>query len=165
MAARKPDCAPRCPGVSSLGRSSDMAVSRHLAAIVAIEVDGYSRLMADDEEGTHRRLKAHLREIVGASVSEHQGHLVKDNGEQILAEFASVVDAVRCAADIQHDMTGRNADLPEKERILYRIGINAGDVIKEPEDIYGDGVNIATRLGTLTEPGGICVSEIVYEQV
>ena len=142
-----------------------MAVSRHLAAIVAIEVDGYSRLMADDEEGTHRRLKAHLREIVAASVNEHQGHLVKDNGEQILAEFSSVVDAVRCAADIQHDMTGRNADLPEKERILYRIGINAGDVIKEPEDIYGDGVNIATRLGTLTEPGGICVSEIVYEQV
>ena len=121
--------------------------------------------MADDEEGTHRRLKAYLREIVGSSVSEHQGHLVKDTGEQILAEFSSVVDAVRCAADIQHDMTGRNADLPEKERILYRIGINAGDVIKEPEDIYGDGVNIATRLGTLTEPGGICVSEIVYEQV
>jgi len=106
-----------------------------------------------------------LREIVGSSVSEHQGHLVKDTGEQILAEFSSVVDAVRCAADIQHDMTGRNADLPENERILYRIGINAGDVIEEPEDIYGDGVNIATRLETLAEPGGICVSEIVYEQV
>ena len=142
-----------------------MTVSRHLAAIVAIEVDGYSRLVADDEEGTYDRLKAHLREIVRPKVTEQRGRLVKDIGEQLLAEFSSVVDAVRCAAEVQHDMAHRNAGLSDDQRILYRIGINVADVIEEPEDIYGDGVNLATRLGTLAEPGGICVSEVVYEQV
>ena len=142
-----------------------MPVSRHLAAIVALEVDGYSRLMAEDEEGTHARLTAHLREVVIPGIEQHRGRLVKDTGEQMLAEFSSVVDAVRCAAEIQHDMAGRSADLPEHQRIRYRIGINAGDVIEEPEDIYGDGVNIANRLENLAPPGGICISQLVHDQV
>ena len=142
-----------------------MTVARHLAAIVAIDVDDYPRLMAEDEDGTHARLKACLREILAPRVKEHRGRVVKNTGAQILAEFSSVIDAVESAAEIQHDIADRNADTPEEQRVHYRIGINAGDVIEEPEDIYGDGVNIATRLEILAEPGGICISELVHDQV
>jgi adenylate cyclase len=140
-------------------------VERKLAAILAADVAGYSRLMGVDEEGTHERLKAHLREVVDPKIKEHRGRIVKNTGDGMLAEFPSVVDAVRCAAEIQREMTGRNADIPEDKRISFRIGVNLGDVIVEPEDIFGDGVNIAARLEALAEPGGICISRVVRDQI
>ena len=140
-------------------------VERRLAAILAADVAGYSRLMGADEEGTHERLKAHLRQLVDPKIKEHRGRIVKNTGDGMLVEFASVVDAVRCAAEIQRGMIDRNADTPEDKRISFRIGINLGDVIVEPEDIFGDGVNIAARLETLAEPGGICTSRVVRDQI
>jgi adenylate cyclase len=131
---------------------------RRLAAILAADVAGYSRLMGADEEGTHERLKAHLGELVNPKIREHRGRVVKNTGDGFLAEFASVVDAVRCAVEVQRGIAERNAGTPPDKRIEFRVGINLGDVIAEPEDIYGDGVNIAARLEALTEPGGICVS-------
>ena len=140
-------------------------VERRLAAILAAEVAGYSRLMSDDEEGTHQRLKDHLSQLVNPNIEEHHGRIVKNTGDGILAEFYSVVDAVRCAAETQREMAARNATTPEDERIGFRIGINLCDVIAEAEDIYGDGVNIAARLEGLAKPGGICVSDAVFRQV
>jgi TolB-like protein len=140
-------------------------VERRLAAILATDVAGYSRLMGEDEEGTHERLKAHLVQLVNPKITEHRGRTVKNTGDGMLVEFGSVVDAVRCAVEIQREMIDRNADTPEDKRISFRIGINLGDVIAEEDDIYGDGVNIAARLEAIAEPGGICVSAIVYEQV
>jgi TolB-like protein/class 3 adenylate cyclase len=140
-------------------------VERRLAAILAAEVAGYSRLMSDDEEGTHQRLKDHLSQLVNPNIEEHHGRIVKNTGDGILAEFYSVVDAVRCAAETQREMAARNATTPEDERIGFRIGINLGDVIAKAEDIYGDGVNIAARLEGLAKPGGICVSDAVFRQV
>ena len=142
-----------------------MASTRRLAAILAADVAGYSRLMAADEEGTHERLQAHLRELVDPKIKEHRGRIVKGTGDGLLAEFSSVVDAVRCAVKTQRAMIDRNADTPEDKRIIFRIGVNLGDVIVEPEDIFGDGVNIAARLEALAEPGGICISRVVRDQV
>src|SRR6266478_1994484 len=140
-------------------------VERRLAAILAADVAGYSRLMGEDEEGTHERLKAHLRHLVDPKIKEHRGRIVKNTGDGMLAEFPSVVDAVRCAVEVQRGMADRNANTVEDKRITFRVGINLGDVIAEPDDIYGDGVNVAARLEALAEPGGICVSRVVRDQV
>src|SRR5262252_530526 len=139
--------------------------TRRLAAILAADVAGYSRLMGADEEGTHERLKAHLRELVDPAIEEHHGRTVKHTGDGLLAEFPSVVDAVRCAVEVQRGMIGREPELLEERRIRFRIGINLGDVIAEGGDIFGDGVNVAARLEALAEPGGICVSRVVRDQV
>jgi len=138
---------------------------RRLAAILAADVAGYSRLMEADEERTHERLKAHLTELVNPKIAEHRGRIVKSTGDGFLAEFASVVDAVRCAVEIQRGMAGCEPEMPEERRIRFRIGINLGDVIVEADDIFGDGVNVAARLEALAEPGGICVSRVVRDQV
>ena len=138
---------------------------RRLTAILAADVAGYSRLMGADEEGTHERLKTHLRELVNTKIGEHRGRIVKNTGDGFLAEFTSVVDAVRCAAKVQRGMAERNADTPPEKRIEFRIGINLGDVIAESDDIFGDGVNVAARLEALAEPGGIYVSRVVRDQV
>src|SRR6516165_4506967 len=142
-----------------------MSQTRRLAAILAADVAGYSRLMGADEEGTHERLKAHLRELVNPRIAEHRGRIVKNTGDGFLAEFPSVVDAVRCAVEIQRGMMDRQPEIAEERRIRFRIGINLGDVIAEPDDIYGDGVNVAARLETLAEPGGICISRVVRDQI
>jgi len=140
-----------------------MTATRRLAAILAADVAGYSRLMGADEEGTHERLKAHLRELVDPKIGEHKGRIVKNTGDGFLAEFASVVDAVRCAVEIQRGMIDREPEISEERRIRFRIGVNLGDVIVEEHDIFGDGVNVAARLETLAEPGGICISARVQE--
>jgi class 3 adenylate cyclase len=132
-----------------------MASTRRLTAILAADVAGYSRLMGEDEEGTHERLKAHLEGLVNPKIAEHRGRIVKNTGDGFLAEFASVVDAVRCAVEIQRGMAERNEGTPPDERIEFRIGINLGDVIAEEHDIFGDGVNVAARLEALAEPGDI----------
>ena len=128
-----------------------------MAAILAVDVAGYSRLMGADEEGTHERLKAHFAELVHPKVTELRGRVVKNTGDGLLSEFPSVVDAVRCAVEMQRWMIDREPDVPEERRIRFRIGINLGDVIAEEHDIFGDGVNVAARLEALAEPGGICV--------
>ena len=138
---------------------------RRLAAILAADVAGYSRLMGADEEGTHERLKAHLSELVNPSIEKHRGRVVKNTGDGLLAEFPSVVEAVRCAAEIQRGMAERNAETAEDRRIAFRVGVNLGDVIVEQDDIYGDGVNVAARLEALAEPGGICISRMVRDQI
>ena len=140
-------------------------IERRLAAILAADVAGYSRLMEADEEGTHQRVKAHLREFVDPKIKEHRGHTVKNTGDGMLAEFQSIVDAVRCAVEIQRGMIDRNVDTPEDQRISIRIGINLGDVIVEPDDNFGDGVNIAARLEAIAAPGGICISRVVRDQI
>jgi TolB-like protein/class 3 adenylate cyclase len=140
-------------------------VERRLAAILAADVAGYSRLMAEDEEGTLAALKAIRRELGDPKIAEHRGRIVKTTGDGLLVEFPSVVDAVRCAVEIQREMVLRNAEVPEARRIEFRIGINLGDIIIDEHDIYGDGVNVAARLEALAEPGGICVSRVVRDQV
>jgi TolB-like protein/Tfp pilus assembly protein PilF len=142
-----------------------MASTRRLAAILAADVVGYSRLMGVDEEGTHERLQAHLRELVDPKINEHHGRTVKNTGDGFLAEFASVVDAVRCAVEVQRGMADREPEVPEERRIRFRIGINLGDVIAEEHDIFGDGVNVAARLEALAEPGDICISRMVRDQI
>jgi len=142
-----------------------MPAARRLAAIVAADVAGYSRLMGADEEGTHERLKAHRRELIDPKISEHSGRIVKTTGDGMLMEFPSVVDAVRCAAELQRAIIDREAAIPEDRRIRFRVGINLGDVIVEDEDIFGDGVNVAARLEALAEPGGICISRTVRDQI
>ena len=142
-----------------------MASVRRLTAILAADVAGYSRLMGADEEGTHERLQAHLRELVNPKIAEHRGRIVKNTGDGVLAEFASVVDAVRCAGEIQRAMADRDLDLAEERRLRFRIGVNLGDVIADGDDIYGDGVNIAARLEGLAAPGGVLVSNTVHDQV
>ncbi len=142
-----------------------MATTRRLAAILAADVAGYSRLMGADEEGTHARLQAHFAELVYPKITEHRGRAVKNTGDGLLAEFASVVEAVRCAVEIQRGMAEGNTPVPEDKWIKFRIGINLGDVIAERDDIFGDGVNVAARLEALAEPGGICISRMVREQI
>src|SRR6516165_10700963 len=142
-----------------------MASTRRLAAILAADVAGYSRLMGADEEGTHERLRRHLRDLIDPKIKEHRGRIVKHTGDGLLAEFSSVVDAVRSAVEMQRAMADRNAETVEDKRITFRIGINLGDVIAEEDDIYGDGVNVAARLEALAEPGGICISRMVRDQV
>jgi adenylate cyclase len=140
-------------------------VERRLAAILAADVAGYSRLMGADEEGTLAALKAIRRELGDPKVKEHRGRIVKTTGDGLLVEFASVVDAVRCAVEVQREMAERNANVPPERRIEFRMGINVGDIIRDGRDIYGDGVNIAARLEALAEPGGIYVSRVVRDQV
>jgi len=142
-----------------------MSQTRRLAAILAADVVGYSRLMGVDEEGTLVALKAIRRELSDPKVKEHRGRIVKTTGDGFLIEFASVVDAVRCAVEVQRAMAERNADVPRDRRIELRMGINLGDIIKDGRDIFGDGVNVAARLEALAEPGGICVSRVVRDQV
>ncbi len=142
-----------------------MAVQRRLAAILAADVAGYSRLMGEDEEGTLAALTAHLTELIEPCIGEHRGRVVKTTGDGLLAEFASVVDAVRCAVAFQEGMAKRNADIPMDRRIAFRIGINLGDVIVQDDDVFGDGVNIAARVEGLAEPGGVCISDMVYQGV
>ena len=138
---------------------------RRLAAVVAADMVGYSRLMETDEAGTLARLKTHRIELIDPAVTKNRGRIIKTTGDGMLVEFQSVVDAVVCAAEIQRRMTRRNADVPQAQWIQFRIGINLGDVIVDEDDIFGDGVNIAARLETLAEPGGICVSGAVCDQV
>ena len=142
-----------------------MASTRRLVAILALDVAGYSRLMSVDEEGTHERLKAHLGQLVDPKITEHRGRTVKNTGDGLLAEFGSVVDAVRCAVEVQRGMIDREPMVTDDWRIRFRIGINLGDVIVEAHDIFGDGVNIAARLEALAEPGGICISRTVRDHV
>src|SRR6266404_557994 len=138
-------------------------VQRRLAAILAADVAGYSRLMGADEEGTLARLKALRAELIDPSITEHNGRIVKTTGDGLLVEFASVVDAMRCAIQWQSAMADRPQ--PAETRIDFRIGVNLGDVIIDGDDIFGDGVNIAARLEVLAEPGGICVNRVVRDQV
>jgi adenylate cyclase len=140
-------------------------VDRRLAAILCADVAGYSRLMGADEEGTLALLKSDRRELIDPLIAQHRGRIFKTTGDGMLIEFASVVDAVRCAIVMQQGMADRNANRSEAERIRFRIGINLGDVIHDEGDIFGDGVNVAARLQTLAEPGEICVSASVREQV
>jgi TolB-like protein len=138
---------------------------RRLTAIFAADVAGYSRLTGMDEEGTHVRLKEHLRVLLDPKIAAYRGHIVKNTGDGFLAEFSSVVDAIRCAVDVQRGMAERNSDVPLNNRIEFRIGINVGDVIEDNGDIFGDGVNLAARLEAIAEPGGICVSDDAHRQV
>jgi class 3 adenylate cyclase len=140
-------------------------VKRRLAGILAADVAGYSRLMGEDEAGTLARLKALRRELIDPEVAGHKGRIVKTTGDGLLIEFPSVVEAVACALSVQQGMAQHNADIAQDQRIEFRIGINSGDVIVEDGDIHGDGVNIAARLEGLAEPGGICVSAMVHDQV
>jgi len=142
-----------------------MTATRRLTAILALDVAGYSRLMGLDEEGTHERLKAHLGELVDPKIKQHRGRTVKNTGDGLLAEFASVVDAVRYAVEVQRGMIDREPMVTDERRIRFRIGINLGDVIVEAYDIFGDGVNVAARLEALAEPGGICISGAVYDHI
>jgi adenylate cyclase len=136
-----------------------------LAAILAVDVAGYSRLMGEDEEGTLAALRTIRRELGDPKIKEHRGRIVKTTGDGLLVEFASVVDAVRCAIEVQREMATRNVGVPPQRRIEFRMGINLGDIIAEDGDIFGDGVNIAARLEALADPGGICVSRVVRDQV
>jgi adenylate cyclase len=135
-------------------------MERKLAAIFSADVKGYSRLMGEDEVGTIRTLTAY-REVMTTLIQQHRGRVVDSPGDNLLSEFASVVDAVRCAVEIQQALKAKNAELPDHRKMEFRIGINLGDVIIEGERIYGDGVNIAARLESLAEPGGICISGTV----
>lgn len=141
------------------------AVERRLAAVMAADVAGYSRLMGADEVGTLNALKAHRRELIDPAIAAHRGRLVKTTGDGLLVEFASVVDAVGAAVTIQRGMLTRNAEIPEDERLVLRIGVNIGDILVDGDDIFGDGVNVAARLEGLCEPGGLCLSRAANEQI
>ena len=141
-----------------------MSATRKLAAILAADVVGYSSLTGADEEGTIARLRALRRELIDPAITEHHGRIVKTTGDGILIEFASVVDAVRCAIAVQRGMARRNTEVSVEKRILFRIGINLGDVVAEGDDLLGDGVNVAARLEGIAEPGGICLSRATYDQ-
>src|SRR6516165_5085329 len=140
-------------------------VQRRLAAILAADVVGYSRLMEVDEAGTLARLKTVRLELIDPAIDKCKGRIVKTTGDGMLVEFQSVTEALRCAIDLQEQMARRNRDMPASRTLLYRIGINLGDMIVESGDIFGDGVNVAARLEALAEPGGICVSAAVRDQV
>jgi class 3 adenylate cyclase len=142
-----------------------MSQTRRLAAILAADVAGYSRLMGADEEGTHERLKALRHELVDPKIAEHRGRVVKTTGDGMLVEFPSVVDAVRCAVEVQRAMPERDTGVAADSRIELRIGINLGDVIVDGDDLYGDGVNIAARIEALADPGGVFVSNTVHDHV
>jgi adenylate cyclase len=144
---------------------AEARVERRLAAILAADVAGYSRLMGVDEEGTLAALKAHRREIVDPKIAEYRGRIVKTTGDGALVEFGSAVDAVRCALEIQQRMAERNSTVTDDRRIEFRIGINIGDVIIDEGDVFGDGVNIAARLEALANPGSICIVDSAYRQI
>ena len=139
-------------------------MERKLTAILSADVEGYSRLMGEDEEATIRTLTSY-RQVMGTLIPMHRGRVVDSPGDNLLAEFTSVVDAVKCAAIIQTTLRMENADLPQNRRMEFRIGINLGDVIVEGERIYGDGVNIAARMEGLAEGGGICISATVFDHI
>ena len=139
-------------------------LKRKLVAILSADVKGYSRLMSVDEEATVRMLTAY-KEVLGDLIRQHGGRVVDAPGDNLLAEFASVVDAVQCAVKIQEELKGRNAGLSEERRMEFRIGVNLGDVVEEGEKIFGDGVNIVARVEGLAEPGGVCISGTAYDQV
>ncbi len=144
---------------------ADERVERKLAAILAADVAGYSRLMGADEAGTRARFNAHLHELIESAIASRRGRIVKTTGDALLVEFASVVDAVECAVEIQNGMARRNAGEADDRRMEFRIGVNLGDVIIEGDDIHGDGVNVAARLEALTPPGGLCISRAARDQV
>ena len=139
-------------------------VKRKLTAILSADVEGYSRLMSDDEVGTIRTLSVY-RDALTNLISMHRGRVVDAPGDNLLAEFVSVVDAVQCAVEIQRDLAERNQEMPENKRMHFRIGVNLGDVVEENDRIYGDGVNIAARLESLCEAGGVCISGAAFENV
>src|SRR5215471_9360845 len=141
-----------------------VGMERKLTAIFSTDVAGYSRLMGEDEEATIRTLTAY-RALISSLIQHHRGRVVDSPGDNLLAEFASVVDAVRCAVEIQHELKVKNDELPEHRQMRFRIGINLGDVIVEGERLYGDGVNIAARMESLAVPGGICISGTVHDHV
>jgi class 3 adenylate cyclase len=144
---------------------SNEHVERRLAAILAADVAGSCRLIGIDEEGTLAQLRALRKTLFDPKIAEHHGRVVKNTGDGALVEFASVVDAVRCANEIQRSVAEQNIDVPQNKRIEFRIGIHVGDIIIEENDIFGDGVNIAVRLEGIAEPGGICVSDDAHRQV
>src|SRR5580704_6442116 len=144
---------------------TDKTVQRRLAAVLAADVVGYSRLMNIDEVRTLDALKAHRRELIDPAIASHHGRMVKTTGDGALVEFASVIDAVGCAVVIQRGMVSRNASVAEDRRIVFRIGINVGDIIIDGDDIFGDGVNIAARLEALCEPGGVWISRAANDQI
>jgi len=137
---------------------------RKLTAILSADVAGYSRLMAEDESATVKTLETY-REVMSTLIMQHRGRVIDSPGDNLLAEFTSVVDAVQCAVAVQKEFQARNTELPENRRMEFRIGINLGDVIEEGERIYGDGVNIAARLEGLAAPGGICISKTAFDQI
>ncbi len=147
------------------GEPSRGPMPRRLAAIVAGDIAGYSRLMELDEEGTHNRVKRIERDLIEPSITEHHGKLVKTTGDGFIAIFDSPVEAVRCSIVIQQNLVGRNASLPKTSWIEYRIGVNLGDVIIETDDVYGDGVNVASRLEGIADPGQVYISGGIYEQI
>ncbi|HZW72945.1 MAG TPA: adenylate/guanylate cyclase domain-containing protein, partial [Caldimonas sp.] len=138
---------------------------RHLAAILAADLAGYARLMSEDEEPTLAALRSWRNQVADPRIRAHRGRIIKSTGDGFLVEFASVVDAVRCAVEMQREMTARNANVPVARRLEFRIGVNLGDIVAEDHDIFGDGVNIAARLEGLAEPGGICISRVVRDQI
>src|SRR3984893_9394355 len=140
-------------------------VERRLAAVLAADVAGYSRLMGRDEERTLANLKSFRKTLVDPKIASHRGRIVKTTGDGMLVEFASAVDAARCAVEVQRGMAAQNADVPQEVRIEFRIGIHVGDIIFDDNDIFGDGVNIAARLEGIAEPGGVCMSDDTYRQV
>ena len=150
-------------GLRRAGFPDELTGTRRLAAVLAADVAGYSRLIGADEHGTLQAFKAILAELVDPAIAAHNGRLVKTTGDGFLVEFSSVVDALHCATEVQARMPDRNANVPREARIEFRIGINAGDIVVEDSDIFGDSVNIVARLEGLAEPGGICVSERVQE--
>ena len=140
-------------------------VQRRMAAILAADVAGYSRLIREDEEGTLAAVKSDISEAFGSNVAAHNGRIFKTMGDGLLAEFASVVDAVRCAVEVQRMMANRNAARPDDREIEFRIGINLGDVVVEGDDLHGDGVNVSARLEGLADPGGIFISGTAFDQI
>ena len=146
-------------------RTDGKPVERRLAAIVAADVVGYSRLMGADEVGTLRALQAHRRELIDPTIAAHRGRIVKTTGDGLLIEFPSAVEAVGSAIAVQRGVALRNTGAAEDKRLTFRIGINVGDIISEAGDIFGDGVNVAARLESLCEPGGLCISRAVRDQV
>jgi class 3 adenylate cyclase len=140
-------------------------VERRVAAILVADIEGYSRLMGADEIGALSALKVHRRDLIDPAIATHRGRIVKTTGDGVLVEFPSVVDAVGCAVGVQRGMASRNSTVPVDKRIVYRIGINVGDIIIDGDDIFGDGVNIAARLQTLCEPGGLCISRTANDLI
>src|SRR5436305_1026051 len=143
----------------------EQRVERRLTTILAADIAGFSRLVGLDEEGTLARLKALRHDVIDPEIAAHRGRIVKTTGDGLLVEFASVVDAVRCAVAVQRATTGQEATVPQEQRIEFRVGINLGDIVVEDDDILGDGVNISARLEGIAEPGGICISGSAYDQV
>src|SRR5829696_322522 len=161
---------PSCEGVGFRPNRGKRAVlnsktERRLAAVLAVDVVGYTRLMGRDEAGTHARLKVIRRELLEPAVKRHGGRVVKSTGDGVLAEFPSAVEAAVCAVEVQRAMLDRNANISEDKRIVFRMGLNVGDLIIGDGDIFGDGVNVAARLETICVPGGICVSRAVRDQI